>query len=126
MASEAAETLRMADYLGLGENSSESTDASLRKLIERAQAGDLAAFEQIIVHHQRRVVRTAWRILGNQEDARDAAQEAFLRVFKYLGKFKADEEFAGWLYRIVINVCRDIARKRKFISFEREHELGTF
>ncbi|HWP44614.1 MAG TPA: sigma-70 family RNA polymerase sigma factor, partial [Blastocatellia bacterium] len=77
--------------------------------------------------YQHRVVATAWRMLGNREDARDAAQEAFLRAYKYLGGFRQDQDFSAWLYRIVINVCRDMARKRSgmFTSLEEERELGT-
>lgn len=127
MSSEVAETLRMTDSLGLGDAGNSS---SLASLIERARAGEAAAFEQIITCYQRKVMSTAWRMLGNQEDARDAAQEVFLRAYKYLGSFRADQEFAGWLYRIVINVCRDHARKRSrhdhFSSFEAEQERGAF
>ncbi|HKP86965.1 MAG TPA: sigma-70 family RNA polymerase sigma factor [Blastocatellia bacterium] len=117
----------MTDSLGLGDAGNSS---SLASLIERARAGEAAAFEQIITCYQRKVMSTAWRMLGNQEDARDAAQEVFLRAYKYLGSFRADQEFAGWLYRIVINVCRDHARKRSrhdhFSSFEAEQERGAF
>jgi RNA polymerase sigma-70 factor (ECF subfamily) len=99
-------------------------------MIERAKAGDPAAFEQMIDCYQRKVISTAWRMLGNREDARDAAQEVFLRVYKYLGGFRVDQDFAAWLYRIIINVCRDQMRKRgrpdQFTSFEMEHELGSF
>ena len=54
----------------------------------------------------------AWRMLGNREEAHDAAQETFLRVYRHLRKFDARRDFSGWLYRITINVCRDQARKR--------------
>jgi RNA polymerase sigma-70 factor (ECF subfamily) len=58
------------------------------------------------------VVGVAWRMLGNREDARDAAQEVFLRVYKYLDRYHPEQDFNGWLYRITINVCRDAARRR--------------
>ncbi len=94
-------------------------------LIERARGGDAAAFDQLMVLSERRVVLTAWRLLGHEEDARDAAQEVFLRAYKYLGRFKQEHDFQAWLYRITINVCRDIARKRgsragQFTSLEAE------
>jgi RNA polymerase sigma-70 factor (ECF subfamily) len=54
-----------------------------------------------------------WRMLGNEADARDASQEVFLRVYKYLGRFKQNQDFFAWLYTITVNVCRDIAKKRQ-------------
>jgi RNA polymerase sigma-70 factor, ECF subfamily len=86
---------------------------ALTRLIERATAGDAAAFEQIMIHSQQRVLAITWRILGNEADARDASQEVFLRVYKYLNRFKPEQDFFGWLYGITINVCRDIAKKRQ-------------
>jgi RNA polymerase sigma-70 factor (ECF subfamily) len=89
-------------------------------LIERARGGDAAAFDQLMIAHQQRVMATAWRMLGNTEDTRDAAQEVFLRLYKHLHKYDPQQDFSGWLYRIVINVCHDIARKRgsRYASFQ--------
>lgn len=81
-------------------------------LVARARAGDAAAFERIMLETERKVVSIAWRLLGNREDARDATQEVYLRVYKYLDRFKPEQDFNGWLYRITVNVCRDAARKR--------------
>ena len=89
---------------------------SLTRLIERAAAGDTAAFEQIMIHSQQRVMALTWRILGNEADARDASQEVFLRVYKYLGRFKQDQDFYAWLYTITVNVCRNLAKKRQHHS----------
>jgi len=86
---------------------------ALTRLIERATAGDAAAFEQIMIHSQQRVLSITWRILGNEADARDASQEVFLRVYKYLKRFNPEQDFFAWLYGITINVCRDIAKKRQ-------------
>jgi RNA polymerase sigma-70 factor (ECF subfamily) len=79
---------------------------------------------------QHKVVATAWRLLGDREDARDAAQEVYLRVFKYLARYDPAQDFHGWLYRITLNVCRDAARRRVrahagsewFTAPERERE----
>ena len=97
----------------LPENVSTQVPGSLARLIERAAAGDMAAFEEIMKHSEQRVMRMTWRMLGNEADARDAAQEVFLRVYKYLGRFKQDQPFFAWVYQITINVCRDIAKKRQ-------------
>lgn len=85
----------------------------LQLLIKRAVSGDAAAFEQIMIHSQQKVMTLSWRMLGNEADARDASQEVFLRVYKYLGRFKQDQDFFAWLYQITINVCRDVAKKRQ-------------
>lgn len=95
---------------------------SLANLIERAASGDTAAFDHLMIHSQQRVMAMTWRMLGNESDARDASQEVFLRVYKYLGRFKQDQDFFAWLYRITVNVCHDIASKRRqhsnpFMSF---------
>lgn len=129
MPCEVADIALMTDSLGLYDNSSKTAALSPASVVERAKAGDLAAFEELIDCHQRKVLSTAWRMLGNREDARDAAQEVFLRVHKYLGGFRSDQDFAAWLYRIIVNVCRDQLRKgaghHQFSSFESEREAGT-
>ena len=76
------------------------------------RTGEAAAFEQVMVCTQHNVAATAWRLLGNREDARDAAQEVFLRAFKYLKAYRPEQDFHGWLYRITVNVCRDMLRGR--------------
>lgn len=87
-------------------------ETPVARLVLRAQNGDTSAFDELMVAHERRVVAIAWRMLGNREEARDAAQETFLRVYRHLNKFDSDRDFSAWLYRITINVCRDQARKR--------------
>lgn len=90
----------------------EAAAAPLRILLQRAKSGDLAAFEQLIVLHEQRVFQTALRLLRNIEDAQDAAQESFLRVHKHLNGFDEERSFPSWLYRIVVNVCRDLNQRR--------------
>ncbi|MEW6735643.1 MAG: RNA polymerase sigma factor [Acidobacteriota bacterium] len=100
----------------------------LPSLVARAKMGDTDAFEAILIRYQRQVLRTAIRILGNIDDARDAAQEVFLRLHKYLHNFKEEQEFLPWLYRMTVNVCRDIARKRRStitLSLEQQQESGA-
>jgi RNA polymerase sigma-70 factor (ECF subfamily) len=127
MPAEVARTLRMSERLELSD--AECPSSVSAELIERARAGDHLAFEQIMTTYQHRVVSTAWRMLGNHEDARDAAQEVFLRLFKYLARFRAGEDFSAWLYRININVCRDLWKRRgrsnQLASLETEREFGN-
>jgi RNA polymerase sigma-70 factor (ECF subfamily) len=127
MPGEVAEIARMLKEPGLAVTYRQGCDAALWQLIESARQGDAAAFEEIMIRYQRRAVNTAWRMLGNREDARDAAQDVFLRVFKYLKSYRSAEDFDGWLYRIIVNVCRDIARKRPpaaIASYEAERSVG--
>jgi RNA polymerase sigma-70 factor, ECF subfamily len=115
----AADGLRLKD-------SEPDARSPLRKTIERAQAGDVQAFDQLILEHQRKVVSTAWRILGNQDDALDAAQEVFIRLHRYLRTFRADQDFAAWLYRLIINACHDTRKRRgRHVSLEQEKERGA-
>lgn len=85
---------------------------SVHQLIEAAQSGDTAAFGRLVELHQQRVFRTARAILGNDPDAQDAAQETFLRAFRHLASFDPRRDFAAWLYRLTVNACRDMTRRR--------------
>lgn len=87
--------------------------SALAALVERAREGDGRAFDRLMLETQERVVGLAWRLLGSREDARDAAQEVYLRVFRHLERFRAGHDFHGWLYRITVNVCHDAARRRR-------------
>jgi len=125
-----AHEFTVASEKRLPENISTQIPESLARLIERAAAGDMVAFEEIMKHSEKRVMRMTWRMLGNEADARDAAQEVFLRVYKYLGRFKQDQPFFAWVYQITLNVCRDIARKRQqyntqFISLDNGNEAAS-
>lgn len=83
-----------------------------RALVVRAQAGDSEAFDELMVIHQRQVLNTAWRLLGQLEDAKDAAQEVFLKLYRFLPRVEGDRDLEAWLYRVTVNVCRDAARRR--------------
>ena len=112
MPSKLAATNVMLNKLALGElPETTNREASFALLIKQARTGDATAFEMLMIRSQHKVARTAWRLLGNEEDARDAAQEVFLRAFKYLNRFDEEQDFDAWLYRITINVCRDLVRK---------------
>jgi RNA polymerase sigma-70 factor, ECF subfamily len=82
-------------------------------LIRAAQRGDADAFEQLVRSYDHNVLRMAYNLLHSEEDARDIYQEAFLRVYRNLPKFRFDCNFSTWLYRIVANLCLDQIRKRK-------------
>ncbi len=76
-------------------------------LIERHLAGSEEAFNRLVLRHQRSAVNLAYRFLGDYEDACDIAQEAFVRVYKHLRRFKGDCSFKTWLYKITLNLSRN-------------------
>src|ERR1035441_4219389 len=78
-----------------------------------AKAGDLAAFDLLMRQYERLVLVTALRLLGTLEDAQDASQEVFLRLYRNLNKVGASGNLSGWLYRVTVNVCHDANRKRR-------------
>jgi len=96
-----------------GEEGRRLDSSELVLLLRRAKAGDVAAVEEILLRHERLVFRTAHRLLGSVEDAQDASQEVFLRLHQHLRCFDAERAVAPWLYRVTVNVCWDIAGKRK-------------
>lgn len=87
-------------------------EGATARLVALARAGDRQAFDRLMLAHQRKVAGLAMKILGNREDALDAAQESFLRVYRHLNKYDQSRNFDAWLCGIVVNVCRDHARKR--------------
>ena len=94
-----------------------------RSLVARARNGEHAAFEELFRRHQRRVYVVARNILRNDEDAFDIVQEAFIKAYRSLPRFKGESSFYTWLYRITTNLCIDHgrrAKKRKARSFEDE------
>jgi RNA polymerase sigma-70 factor, ECF subfamily len=98
--------------------------------VRLARAGDVTAFAELVGCHERMVLRTALRLLGAIDRAQDAAQETFLRMHRYLGRFDESRELGPWLYRTVVNVCHDLARRSppsRHISIEelREAEHPT-
>ena len=81
-------------------------------LIRAAQAGDHAAFEQLVTAYDQSVLRLAMNLLRSPEDARDVYQEAFLKIYKNLPRFRFECSFYTWMYRVVTNVCLDHLRRR--------------
>jgi RNA polymerase sigma-70 factor (ECF subfamily) len=75
------------------------------ELVARACEGDEAAFEQLVLRHQRYVFNLAYRVLGDYAEAEDVTQEAFVRVWRGLSGFRGQARFTTWLYRIVHNLC---------------------
>lgn len=83
------------------------------ELIRAAQKGDRQAFDALVRRYDRSVLRLALHMLGNEQDAQDVHQEAFLKAYRHLSNFRFECSFYTWLYRIVTNLCLDQLRRRK-------------
>ena len=86
---------------------------SLLSSIRAARSGDSRAFETIMLATERRIASLAWHILGDAEEVKEALQETFVRVFRHLDRYDEQRDFFGWLYRIAVNVCRDLDSRRR-------------
>ena len=82
------------------------------EIVQRVLSGDTEAFEALVIEHQNKVYSLALRMVGNEEDARDMAQEAFIRAYGSLAGFRGDSKFSVWLYRLTSNICIDFLRSR--------------
>lgn len=81
-------------------------------LVQRVRQGDQRAFKLLVERYQRKVYSIALGMVKDKEEARDVAQEAFVKVYKYLEHFKGDASFYTWLYRITVNICIDVLRRK--------------
>ncbi len=91
-----------------GASSLDPLDAVARRLRD----GDGAAFGELMALTDLRVLGVAWRILGDRDLAKDAAQEVYFRIHRSIAGFRPGESFRAWMHRITVNVCFDLARKR--------------
>lgn len=95
-----------------------------RELVHRAQHGDRDAFEVLVRKHQGRVFAVAGGILRNREDVEDIAQQVFLKAYFSLKRFDQRSAFSTWLYKITVNECWDLLRKKKVRPLVFESELS--
>ena len=95
------------------------------QIIEKVMAGDTDAFEDLLVANQNNVYNLALKMTGNQADAEDISQEAFLKAFRLLDSFRGESRFSVWLYRLTYNLCIDFLRKNKrvsMVSLSQQHD----
>lgn len=83
------------------------------ELIARCCGGDLASFDDLVGRHQDRIYNLCYWMLGNRDEAADAAQDAFVRAFRSLSNFRGDSSFGTWLHRIAVNAAIDTGQRRK-------------
>jgi len=93
-----------------GQNSNRIDDTLL---VRQAQRGDRAAFEELVRHYDQQVLRLALHMTGSEAEAQDVYQDAFLKAYRNIGKFRFECSFYTWIYRIVTNLCLDHLRKRQ-------------
>src|SRR5216684_7140102 len=91
----------------------ESTQGSDAAAVERTLAGDPDAYRVLVERHSRSIFRVAYRMTGNEQDAEEVVQDAFLRAYRRLDRFESRANFGTWLYRIAVNCSLDLLRKRR-------------
>jgi RNA polymerase sigma-70 factor (ECF subfamily) len=104
-------------YLHQGSNDAE--------LVQRSLEGDFGAFEALVQEYQGVLFTVAYRMLGDYEDARDATQNAFIKVFQRLETFDRQRRFFSWIYRILVNECLNAKRDRRVSVEISDREAST-
>ncbi len=103
---------------------SKAAGADDRELVRRAQGEDKEAFEELIRRHQHRVFAVASGILRKREDVEDIAQQVFVKAYFSLKRFDQRAAFSTWLYKITVNECWDLLRKKKVRPLVYESDLS--
>jgi RNA polymerase sigma-70 factor (ECF subfamily) len=87
-------------------------------LVERYLAGDMTAFDELMIRYERQIYRICFRFVNNRDDARDLAQEIFIKAFEHLAQFRRESSMKTWLYRIAMNHCINHVKKnaREFVE----------
>ena len=94
-----------------------------REAIEACRRGDREAFDRLVERYQRDVYRLCYRYVNNHHDASDLAQEAFLKAYRAIGRYRGDSAFSTWLYRIAVNTCLNFRATRRLPSEELSENL---
>lgn len=100
-------------------------------IVQKVQAGDVDAFDELVTKYRERIYAVVYNLTSNRDDASDLTQDAFIKAFQSVGRFKAKSSFFTWLYRIALNTTLTHLRKnklRRFLSFEKmndeDHSAG--
>lgn len=94
-----------------------------KDLIQRCKSGDRKAFDQLVIRYQERIFATAYRLLGNYEEARDTVQDAFIKAYQGIEGFREEANFYTWIYRIVMRLCYYKLRSKKYLQTLRTQSL---
>jgi RNA polymerase sigma-70 factor (ECF subfamily) len=98
-------------------------DSSDKELLAQSITGDTEAFGALMKRHEERIFNLALRIMGDRADALDASQDAFISAYRQASSFRGDSAVGTWLYRIAVNACKDLLRKRSRWVAQDEHTL---
>ena len=94
------------------------------ELVERYLAGDMTAFDELMIRYERQIYRFCYRFVDNREDAMDLAQDVFIKAFEHLGSFRGESSLKTWLYRIATNHCINHVRKHSQEFVEVTEDTG--
>lgn len=90
-------------------------------LVRKLKNSDQCSFEEVLNLYGNRLIKTCYLILNNKEEAEDAVQETFIRVFKGIHSFNQQSSLYTWIYAIALNICRDMLKERKYASYYEEY-----
>jgi RNA polymerase sigma-70 factor, ECF subfamily len=99
--------------------------ATEAQLVERCKRGESLAFDELISAHQDRVFNTAFRLMGNYDEALDLTQEVFLNCFRKIGNFKGDSALSTWLYRIAVNTAKNRWKYQQSRGYNKTHSIDA-
>ncbi len=96
---------------------------SEQEAIEACRRGEREAFDRLVLRYQRDVYRVCYRYVNNHHDANDLAQEAFVKAYRAIGRFRGDSAFSTWLYRIAVNSCLNFRALKRPATQEVDEQL---
>ncbi|MDH4197629.1 MAG: RNA polymerase sigma factor [Candidatus Aminicenantes bacterium] len=103
----------MAERAADPAQTAKAREAEEAEAIARCVRGDISGYRWLYDRYGQPLLRSAFRILGRREEAEDAVQDTFLKLYRHIGNFKTGSRFSTYLFRILINTCTDILRKRE-------------
>ena len=94
-------------------------------IVERYLAGDMTAFDELMIRYERQIFRVCYRFVNNRDDAMDLAQEVFIKAFEHLANFRRESSMKTWLYRIAMNHCINHVKKNAREFVEIRENIGS-
>ena len=116
---------RSSNLLNIHHKDADMQAADEQQLILRAKEQDAGAFRTLVERYMKQTYNVAYNLVRNHEDAEDVSQEAFVRIFRAMEKFRGDSEFSTWIHRITVNVALDRIRQRKTKEQREIRDTGT-